>query len=402
MSLTISELEEQRAKILEEIESKAGKISSSNTSNEGTPSLNDWLNAAEKVMPENPKNTAQQSTQKSSYSNKLLSNSKSNNKTSFFGVVIMLSLFLTILGVLYIAYSSIHKELQNVLVIKDENIEQMKLLQADMKSLQQAVTTGGKTELFNELELKVIALQAEVNELKSIVASKPLNDLNQSLGSSSEENLTEESAVTEEMPQTSLIKNASNKVVTEAVLDQKLKSYTEQLENKIDRKLEKILQHLTNKTGVETLPGLEDSNGKQATKEIDTPIVETVNTPEVKEPLVKLVDEVVKPEAPAAPDAPIVNISSDVRWLMAQPKAHYILQLASMPTESAVKKIIESNQLKETKILPQTRNKLTNYILVTGSFAARSDADARAKEIKSQYGISVWIRKVKDLTDRVQ
>ncbi|WP_040725046.1 SPOR domain-containing protein [Thiomicrorhabdus sp. Kp2] len=397
MSLTISELEEQRAKILEEIESKAGKISSSNTSNEGTPSLNDWLNAAEKVMPENPKNTVQQSTQKSSYSNKLLSNSKSNNKTSFFGVVIMLSLFLTILGVLYIAYSSIHKELQNVLVIKDENIEQMKLLQADMKSLQQAVTTGGKTELFNELELKVIALQAEVNELKSIIASKPLSDLNQSLNSSSEE-----STVSEEMSQTSLIKNVSNKVVTEAVLDQKLKSYTEQLENKIDRKLEKILQHLTNKAGVETLPGLEDSNDKQDTKEIDTPVVETVNTPEVKEPLVKLVDEVVKPKAPAAPDAPIVNISSDVRWLMAQPKAHYILQLASMPTESAVKKIIESNQLKETKILPQTRNKLTNYILVTGSFAARSDADARAKEIKSQYGISVWIRKVKDLTGRIQ
>ena len=81
---------------------------------------------------------------------------------------------------------------------------------------------------------------------------------------------------------------------------------------------------------------------------------------------------------------------------------HYILQLASMPSEAAVRKIIESNKLKDTKILPQTRNNSTNYILVTGSFAARSEADAKAKEIKSQYGISAWIRKAKDLTDRVQ
>lgn len=64
MSLTISELEEQRAKILEEIESKAGKLTSQNTNKNESPSLNDWLNAAEEVMPENPKLSSQQSKQK--------------------------------------------------------------------------------------------------------------------------------------------------------------------------------------------------------------------------------------------------------------------------------------------------------------------------------------------------
>ncbi|MDX1352554.1 MAG: SPOR domain-containing protein [Thiomicrorhabdus sp.] len=399
MSLTISELEEQRAKILEEIESKAGKISSSNPSSEGTPSLNDWLNAAEKVMPEKPQNAHQQATHKTSYSNKLLSNSKANNKTSFFGVVIMLTLFLTILGVLYIAYSSIHKELQNVLVIKDENVEQMKMLQADMKSLQQAVTSGGKTELFNELELKVIALQTEVNELKGIIAKQSITG---------ETNNQQNSNLAEVSPDVSspvlkLIKDASSdKVVTEAVLDQKLKSYTQQLENKIDRKLEKILQHLTSGKASENLPGLVTSPDDATQTEQETATVETVKTPTVEEPVLKVVNDIVKPQAPQAPAAPIVSASSDVTWLLAQPKAHYTLQLASMPSEEAVRKIIESKQLKETKVIPQTRNKATNYILVTGSFATRNEADALAKKIKSQFGISAWIRQVKDLTGRVQ
>ena len=293
MSLTISELEEQRAKILEEIESKAGKISTSNPSNDGTPSLNDWLNAAETIMPERPKTTGQQMNQKSNYSNKLLSKNKSNNKASFFGVVIMLTLFLTILGVLYIAYSSIHKELQNVLIVKDENVEQMKLLQADMKSLQQAVTTGGKTELFNELELKVIALQAEVNELKSIITNSSLNNV--SLMTNNSE------AIETDGSEPSPGLDISNKIVTEAILDQKLKSYTKQLENKIDDKLEKILQHLTNNKEVKNLPGLVVSDNIQEVDETETPTVETVKTPVVEEPIVKLVSETTKPKAPEAP-----------------------------------------------------------------------------------------------------
>lgn len=397
MSLTISELEEQRAKILREIESKAGKISPSNSSNDKTPSLNDWLNAAEEVMPEKPQPASKQSSQKTSYSNKMLSNNKSSNRTSFFGVVIMLSLFLTILGVLYIAYSSIHKELQNVLVVKEENMEQVRLLQADMQSLEQTVTTGGKTELFNELELKVIALQTEVNELKAIIAG------NQAI-SSNTDNEKDDSGnqVAQVSPLEKIFTGDANKVVTEGVLDKKLKNYTQQLEQKIDRKLEIILQHLIKDSPDGKLPGLVEPNTSDQTQEIDTPVVETVKTPVVNEPLLKLVDEVSRPKAPTAPDAPLVNATSDVRWLISQPKAHYILQLASMPNEAGAQQIIKSNQLQDAKVIPQTRNNATNYILVTGSFANRNDADKLAKEVKSKYGISAWIRQVKDLTSRVQ
>ncbi|WEJ63733.1 SPOR domain-containing protein [Thiomicrorhabdus lithotrophica] len=398
MSLTISELESERAKILDEIESKATKFSQKKPSKEGDLSLNDWLNAAEEVMPKNlpPK-------QKTSYSNKVLSSSKPNNKASFFGVIIMLSLFLTILGVVYIAYSSIQKELQIALIAKQENKEQMRLLQLDMQNLNEAVASGGKSELFSQLEAKVIALETQVAELKSIVASQ--ND-----GTNADlEVVTNPASLEKEGTHASdiIVKKEKSGVVTEAILDQKLKIYTQQLESKIDKKLEVILQFLTKGGSASALPALVNSSDKInktefPAEEVDTPIVATVKTPVVDEPLVKLVTPVSKPKAPVAPKAPIITTSADVKWLLEQPQAHYILQLASMTDAAALNKIVKNNQLKDTKVLPQTRNNVTTYVLVTGSFADRANADALAKTIKSQSGITPWIRKASDLANRIQ
>lgn len=401
MSLTISELESERAKILDEIQSKATKFSQKKASKEGELSLNDWLNAAEEVMPKSPAPK-----QKTSYSNKVLSSSNSNNKTSFFGVIIMLSLFLTILGVVYIAYSSIQKELQVVLVAKEENKEQMRLLQLDMQNLGEAVASGGKSGLFSQLETKVIALETQVAELKSLIANQNGSaDVDLEVVTNPvllEKDGTHASDV--------IVKTEKNGVVTTAILDQKLKIYTQQLESKIDKKLEVILQYLTKGGSAGTLPALVNSSDNQnvanktelSAQEIDTPTVATVKTPVVDEPLVKLVTPVSKPQAPAAPKAPIITMSADVKWLMEQPQAHYILQLASMTDAAALNKIVKNNQLKDTKILPQIRNNVTTYVLVTGSFADRANADALAKTIKSQSGITPWIRKAGDLANRVQ
>jgi hypothetical protein len=52
MSYTISELEAERTKILEEIESKAKNMSKQNSTEEISHTLSDWLAAAEEVMPE--------------------------------------------------------------------------------------------------------------------------------------------------------------------------------------------------------------------------------------------------------------------------------------------------------------------------------------------------------------
>ena len=113
MPKTISELEAQRAKILQEIESKAGNISN-NSAGESNPSLNDWLNAAEEVMPESG-NSQSQST---GYSSKLLKTSHSNTaSTPFFSIIILFTLFLTLVGIIYIAYSTINKDLSKVVLI---------------------------------------------------------------------------------------------------------------------------------------------------------------------------------------------------------------------------------------------------------------------------------------------
>ncbi|MDQ7031998.1 MAG: hypothetical protein Q9M37_04675, partial [Desulfonauticus sp.] len=150
MSLTISELEAERAKILEEIENKAQKFSGDSKQVE-PPSLKSWLNAAEEVMP------ASKSEQKMRTNTKTQPNYQSQvlkpprNKAPFFGVLIVLTLLLTLLGVLYIAYSNLHKELQRVLVANEQSSAQIQEIQTDMTTLQQSIATGGKVELFISL-----------------------------------------------------------------------------------------------------------------------------------------------------------------------------------------------------------------------------------------------------------
>lgn len=64
--------------------------------------------------------------------------------------------------------------------------------------------------------------------------------------------------------------------------------------------------------------------------------------------------------------------------------------------------MVIKKQLKQTRILPQTRNGVTNYVLIMGSFSDRKLATALAKQLKSESGISPWIRKIKDLSARIQ
>jgi len=64
MAQTISELEKERAELLKAIESQAQQMSSSRPLGEKDQkehTLNDWLLAAEEVMPSTPKRPTQQS-----------------------------------------------------------------------------------------------------------------------------------------------------------------------------------------------------------------------------------------------------------------------------------------------------------------------------------------------------
>lgn len=393
MSLTISELESERAKILEEIESKAQTISSAKSSSRENHSLKDWLKAAEEVMPVSEPVREKQSMENSeTHSNYTTQATKpSKNKASFFGVIIMLSLLLTLLGVLYIAYTSIHKELQSVLESNQLNADKMNQLQIDMEALDKSISSGGKAELFIALEDKVFALEAQVLALQAPVK----NSVSNTAGS--------DIALISASAQTDVVTD-SNRVVTEAVLDDKLN----QLEQKIDQKLQSILDYLSSgKKPLEEGSSVDKVvlpvavNDSQAEMTISEPSVAQTQSPVITQPLVQLVKSIKTPVRPEKVNAPIENYTADVKWLMNEPAQHYTLQLASVPDQHSLKAVVRKKGLKDVRIIPQTR-KTTNYILLTGSFASRKAADKFAEQYKMEFGISPWVRRVKNIVARVK
>ncbi|AZR81977.1 SPOR domain-containing protein [Thiomicrospira sp. S5] len=378
MAQTISELEKERAELLKAIESQAQQMSSSRQSRDTHTSehtLNDWLNAAEEVMPSTPKRpTSSNNTQAP----------KSKNKASFFGVVIMLSLLLTILGVVYIAYTSIHNELQKVLAVKEDSMREVTLLKESVAELQKSVATGGKSELFDQLQKRVTALENELAALKKqpVAAAETV----------------ESQTVTETVQSADTL--APN-VVTTDILEQKLQEYTQG----IDKKLEVILKHLHINPAEMEAGAQEQGAANVSIKEetIDEPSVAEPAQPKVKPldlPVVRLVKKVQKPAEPTT-EAPVKNYTADVKWLLEEPAFNYTLQLASMQERSSVEKMIREKGLDGAKIIPLERKGEAYYVLLTGSYASRTEADKAAKRYKQNFGISPWVRKIKDLSNKL-
>ena len=395
MSVTISELESERSKILEEIENRAQEFSSDDKSTSPGPSLQSWLSAAEDVMPEQAEEKNMRKPDiKSKYTGQAMKPSP-KNKASFFGVIIMLSLLLTLIGVLYIAYTSIHKELQSVLETNQQTMDKMVQLQSNMEALQKSIATGGKSELFVALEDKVYTLEAQVKTLQDHVEQAVVTDGALPVASVA----SSKSEVAKGASQTSA------DAVTAEELDAKLSSYASQIEANIGKKLDNILSMLAGKE----IP-LETSSAKTYTPKIAEPsvvepsITETTS-PVINTPVMETVKTASIPTVPTVPDAdlkPIKNFTADVKWLMSEPEMHHTLQLASMSDKASLQDVIKKKNLTDVRIIEQIRKGVINYVLITGSFENRVDADKLAKKIKSEYNISPWIRKVKDLTSKIQ
>ncbi|QBZ83373.1 Cell division protein DamX [Hydrogenovibrio crunogenus] len=382
MAQTISELEKERAELLKAIESQAQQMSSSRPLGEKDQkehTLNDWLHAAEEVMPSTPKRPTQQSSAPQS------TKKTKGNKASFFGVVIMLSLLLTILGVVYIAYTSIHNELQKVLAVKEDSMKEVKMLKETVSELQKSVASGGQGELFTQLQKRVEALEAEVTTLKA-------------------QQLTLDSKVVQQATSnttaTALPQKLPSNVVTTEVLESKLKEYTQG----IDQKLETILKYLNLSENDKTEPAAKVSVYSKPEDDVEEPTVSEPTEPKVKpldQPVVRLVQKTKKPTTPE-PKAPLENYTSDVKWLMEEPAFNYTLQLASMAERDSIEKMIEQKGLQGAKIIPLERKGEPYYVLLTGSYASRSEADKAAGTYKANFGISPWVRKIKDLSRKLK
>lgn len=382
MAQTISELEKERAELLKAIESQAQHMSSSRPAgvDQKEHTLNDWLHAAEEVMPSTPKRPTQQSSAHQS------TKKPKGSKASFFGVVIMLSLLLTILGVVYIAYTSIHNELQKVLAVKEDSMKEVKMLKETVAELQKSVASGGQGQLFTQLQKRVEALEAEITTLKA-------------------QQLTFENKVVQQATSgnvaTVLPEKLPSNVVTTEVLESKLKEYTQG----IDHKLETILKYLNlSSADKEEEPASKVSVYTKPEEDVAEPTITEPELPKVKpldQPVVRLVQKVQKPSTPK-PKAPLENYTSDVKWLMENPAFNYTLQLASMNERDSIEKMIEQKGLQGAKIIPLERKGEPYYVLLTGSYASRSEADKAARTYKANFGISPWVRKIKDLTRKLK
>lgn len=386
MAQTVSELEKEREQLLKAIESQAQSMS---TNRDSGPehTLQDWLNAAEEVMPNNPTKRVPPSQSSNTGATSTKANQTKNNRASFFGVIIMLALLLTILGVLYIAYMSIHKEIKSVMESKDTLSQEIAKLKDSVTKLQTADAASGKGQLFEAMQKRVVALEKQVISLKAESADLKAGLVKQGGAP----------VATSQLP---------NNVVTKEVLDEKLQEYT----SGIDAKLEKILKHLNLK--------MDDTSNKAVTKPEATQAKVTVNkddetiaepkAPNIKpidQPVVRLVQKSTpptQPEQPKAPAQPLQNYTQDVKWLMEQPAFNYTLQLASMKDRGSVQQMIDNKQLHGTKIIPQSRSGQKNFVLITGSYSSRKDAENAARTYQSSFKISPWIRKIKDLSSRVK
>ncbi len=423
MAQTISELEKERAELLKAIESQAQNISSNRSSeknNETGHSLNDWLNAAEEVMPSTKPSS---SSTASATSHSTASASKpAPSKTSFFGIIILLSVLLTMLGVLYIAYTTINKELKSVIEVKESSQAETQRLQQSMDELQQKLVTGGKPELFTALEQRVMDLEKQLDDIQqqqqALLAR--LDSMPTQLPSAKDAGVVA-SVVTEKSDSEAVEENAGvvseakDKVVTESILDEKLKSYTSKLEQRIDEKLEIILRHLTKddpKTELseQVLLNADKDNAKApqesvvVEEKVEQPVepqAPSLEVPRIEQPIVKLVDEIAEPKPAEIDTKPLEAYSSDEKWLLEQPAQYYILQLASMVEKDTLMSMVKQKGLMDTRIVVQKRLDSVRYVLITGGYANKADADKRSKEIKQQYGISPWVRKVKDLTSKL-
>lgn len=366
MPQTISELEKDRAALLEEIEAQAQNISAKKPSKEHN--LKDWLNAAEEVMPAQ-KISSQKVTPQSSPPVRKKDKSSRPSKASFFGVIIVLSLMLTILGVLYIAYTSTDNKLKEV-------------LEASEASQQEVVA----------IKKVVVTLEKEISLLKEPLSQYPAKTTPGGVGAS-------------EAPEAIVdLKN----MVTSKELERKFDVYIQ----KINIKLDKIMQHLDIEPANKESSAQKISDNVALTvpqelkvqhpsiKSIDQPVVRLVERvkPAVTEPIIPIKPiETIEPVSPK----PVIQKSPDVNWLIKEPAVNFTMQLASMPNRAGIAKIKSDNSLKNAKIIPQDRNGKIQYVLVLGSFTNRESANNAARDIQSKHKISPWVRPISHLISRV-
>lgn len=366
MAQTISELEKERAKLLEAIEAQASQISThrSSSGNEARPHrLNDWLNAAEQVLPDPNRTAAPPPTatnKKTAREAPRTTASHARSKASFFGVIVMLSLLLTILGVIYIAYTSIQKDLRQVMMVHSESIDTLGQLQTELNRLAKTVEEGGDSEAFGALMVRLDQIEQELNGVKHLQA-------NAAQGTSS------------------------------ALNPNVLQNVSQRLERQMDHRIQTLVQQIQNAGISLNVSSPAATTAFEQEQIVEMRVAEPIapTPPRVEQKVVRLVEPAAKTASTTTATA---SVSADVSWLSSQNPEGFTLQLASMPDAAALEKLKRDKNLLDGKIIPQYRDGKLNYVLLRGSYGERTQANQASLTVKETTGISPWVRRMKDLT----
>lgn len=264
----------------------------------------------------------------------------------------MLSLLLTVLGLIYVAYSAVQRDMQQLAAIHFETIETMTALEQQLFELREQVEKGGEPELFDQFIDRIESLQQQLNGLAQM----------QQTQSQTVENLT----------------------------SQNIDSLAMNLEKQIEARLQGLLTQLAT-TPQESITPTRPATGAIIEMDLEPTIVEP--TPPVQPRVEQRVVRLVEPRKPQ---------DADVNWLLQQPAEAFVLQLASMPDRSGIEKVIRDKRVQGGRIIPQLRDGRQSYILVVGAYQGRAEANQKAIELKDSTGISPWIRRIRDLSSRVE
>ncbi|SIN92403.1 Sporulation related domain-containing protein [Sulfurivirga caldicuralii] len=184
-------------------------------------------------------------------------------------------------------------------------------------------------------------------------------------------------------------------VVTEAVLDAKLAQFSQRIEQVIDKRFATLLVQLKSLRATAAVPTVkahaeEKSAVIREQNDEAMPIPEPAQPDEPQVPVVERADK-----KKTSPDISVLMESE--QWVAQQPADHWTLQLASVLDKASLDHMIRNKQLNEAKIIRQIRDGQTRYVLIQGSFAERTSAKEAAAAIRQRTGISPWVRTFKPL-----
>ncbi len=337
--------DDDRNRLLEAIEQQAKSLSKARGSEQHR--LSDWLNAAEEVMPEVKKPVVKQM----SLSN---SNESKSNAAQIMIFLLAGTLMLSMAGGGGFAYMQL--------------TQQIGLLEKEVKSM--VARTGDLEKALQESEQKIALLttKSSNNDGAAVIVQ--------------EENKT----------------NADNSS----------KSSMQQLETLLDTRFKQLIDALDNRS--QNNKAVMTSTQAVIVPPTNAPIP-TVNNPTIAPPSVTIPAEPPSVSIPAEPQIVEVKLSPSTttentptgdmhqEWLKSLPSESLVLQLGSSTKANDLSQL--SAKIRKNPdmahVISIKANGSTRYILVYGGFATSEEAKQSADDIKNEFGITPWVRRVSDV-----